>query len=71
LTELFWSSLPTEIPIGLVSVTAIEAWQVLLDLQAEQMRAMDLDRQPKPLAAWNWVFVLRFSLGLGMGTCAR
>jgi two-component system, LytTR family, sensor kinase len=44
-SDLLRSSLPTEILIGLVIVTAIEAWQVLLDLQAEQMRAMDLERQ--------------------------
>jgi sensor histidine kinase YesM len=44
-SDLFRFSLPTEILIGLVIVTAIEAWQVLLDLQAEQMRAMDLERQ--------------------------
>jgi two-component system, LytTR family, sensor kinase len=37
--------LPNEILIGIVLVTAIEAWQVLLDLQAERVRAMDLERQ--------------------------
>ena len=36
---------PVEILIGIVLVTAIEAWQVLLDLQAERMRAIDLERQ--------------------------
>jgi len=43
-SELF-RFLPTETLIGLVIVTAIEAWQVLLDLQAERMRAMNLERQ--------------------------
>lgn len=38
-------SLPNEVLIGIVLVIAIEAWQVLLDLQAERMRAMDLERQ--------------------------
>lgn len=37
--------LPDDILIGIILVTAIEAWQVLLDLQAERMRAMDLERQ--------------------------
>ncbi len=37
--------LPTEVLIGIVLVTAIEAWQVLLALQTERMRAMDLERQ--------------------------
>jgi two-component system, LytTR family, sensor kinase len=37
--------LPNEILIGIVLVTAIEAWEVLKDLQAERMRAMDLERQ--------------------------
>lgn len=37
--------LPNEILIGIVVVTAIEAWQVLLDLQAERIRAMNLERQ--------------------------
>jgi two-component system LytT family sensor kinase len=37
--------LPNEILIGIVLVTAIEGWQVLKDLQAERMRAMDLERQ--------------------------
>jgi two-component system, LytTR family, sensor kinase len=37
--------LPDEILIGLVIVTAIEAWHVLKDLQVERMRAMDLERQ--------------------------
>jgi two-component system, LytTR family, sensor kinase len=37
--------LPNEILIGIVLLTALEAWQVLLDLQAERMRAMDLERQ--------------------------
>ena len=37
--------LPNEILIGIVLVTAIEGWQVLKDLQAERMRAMDLERR--------------------------
>jgi two-component system, LytTR family, sensor kinase len=37
--------LPDEILIGIVLLTALEAWQVLRDLQAERMRAMDLERQ--------------------------
>jgi len=37
--------LPTEILIGIVLVTALEAWEVLKDLQAERMRSMDLERQ--------------------------
>jgi two-component system LytT family sensor kinase len=37
--------LPNEILIGIVLVTAIEGWQLLKDLQAERMRAMDLERQ--------------------------
>ena len=37
--------LPNEILIGIVLVTATEAWQVLLDLQAERTRAVDLERQ--------------------------
>lgn len=37
--------LPNEVLIGIVLVTAIEAWQVLVALQAERMRAMDLERQ--------------------------
>ena len=37
--------LPNEILIGIVLVTAIEAWRVVKDLQAERMRAMDLERQ--------------------------
>jgi two-component system LytT family sensor kinase len=43
-SELF-RFLPDEILIGIALVTAIEAWQVLKDLQAERMRAMDLERQ--------------------------
>ena len=43
-SELF-RFLPFDVLIGLVLVTAIEAWQVLLELQAERMRAMDLERQ--------------------------
>jgi two-component system LytT family sensor kinase len=43
-SDLFWF-LPNEILIGIVVVTAIEGWQVLKDLQAERMRAMDLERQ--------------------------
>jgi two-component system, LytTR family, sensor kinase len=37
--------LPNEILIGIVLVTAVEGWQMLKDLQAERMRAMDLERQ--------------------------
>jgi two-component system, LytTR family, sensor kinase len=37
--------LPNEVLIGIVLVTAIEAWQVLLALQTERMRAMELERQ--------------------------
>jgi len=37
--------LPNEILIGIVIATAVEGWQVLKDLQAEQMRAMNLERQ--------------------------
>ncbi|HTV14697.1 MAG TPA: histidine kinase [Acidobacteriaceae bacterium] len=37
--------LPNEILIGIVLVTAFEAWQVLKDLQAERVRSMDLERQ--------------------------
>jgi len=37
--------LPNEILIGILLLTALEAWQVLKDLQAERMRAMDLERQ--------------------------
>ena len=43
-SDLFWF-LPNEILIGIVLVTAIEGWHVLKDLQAERMRAMDLERQ--------------------------
>jgi sensor histidine kinase YesM len=43
-SDLFWF-LPNEILIGIVLVTAIEGWQVLKDLQAERIRAMDLERQ--------------------------
>src|ERR1700678_1393189 len=43
-SDLFWF-LPNEILIGIVLVTAIEGWQALKDLQAERMRAMDLERQ--------------------------
>jgi two-component system LytT family sensor kinase len=43
-SELF-RFLPDEILIGIVLVTAIEGWQVLKDLQAERMRAMNLQRQ--------------------------
>jgi LytS/YehU family sensor histidine kinase len=43
-SDLFWF-LPNEILIGIVLVTAIEGWQVFKDLQAERMRAMDLERQ--------------------------
>ncbi len=42
--ELFWF-LPNEILIGIVLMTALEAWEVLKDLQAERMRSMDLERQ--------------------------
>jgi two-component system, LytTR family, sensor kinase len=44
LADLFWF-LPNEILIGIALVIAIEGWQVLKDLQAERMRAMDLERQ--------------------------
>ena len=37
--------LPNEILIGLVLMTALEAWGVLKDLQAERMRSMELERQ--------------------------
>jgi two-component system, LytTR family, sensor kinase len=37
--------LPNEVLIGIVLVTAIEAWQVLRDLQAERVRATELQRQ--------------------------
>jgi two-component system, LytTR family, sensor kinase len=37
--------LPNEILIGIVVVTALEAWEVLKELQAERMRSMDLERQ--------------------------
>jgi two-component system, LytTR family, sensor kinase len=37
--------LPNEVLIGIVLVTAIEAWQVLLALQTERIRAMELERQ--------------------------
>jgi two-component system LytT family sensor kinase len=37
--------LPNEILIGIVLVTALEAWEVLKDLQAERMRSMELERQ--------------------------
>jgi two-component system, LytTR family, sensor kinase len=37
--------LPNEILIGIVVVTALEAWEVLKDLQVERMRSMDLERQ--------------------------
>jgi two-component system, LytTR family, sensor kinase len=37
--------LPNDVLIGIVLVIAIEAWQVLRDLQSERMRAMDLERQ--------------------------
>ena len=37
--------LPNDILIGIVLVIAIEASQVLRDLQSERMRAMDLERQ--------------------------
>jgi two-component system LytT family sensor kinase len=37
--------LPNEILIGIVLVTALEAWEVLKDLQAERVRSMDLERQ--------------------------
>lgn len=37
--------LPNEILIGIVLVTVIQTWEVLKDLQAERMRAMDLERQ--------------------------
>lgn len=37
--------LPTEVLIGIVLVAVMEAWQVLLALQTERMRAMELERQ--------------------------
>ena len=37
--------LPNEILIGIVLVTAFEAWEVLKDLQAERVRSMVLERQ--------------------------
>jgi len=37
--------LPNEVLIGIVLVTAVEAWHVLQALQAERMHAMDLERQ--------------------------
>jgi two-component system, LytTR family, sensor kinase len=37
--------LPNEILIGIALATALEAWEVLKDLQAERMRSMDLERQ--------------------------
>jgi two-component system, LytTR family, sensor kinase len=37
--------LPNDVLIGIVLVIAIGAWQVLLDLQSERTRAMDLERQ--------------------------
>jgi two-component system, LytTR family, sensor kinase len=37
--------LPNEILIGIALVTALQAWEVLKDLQAERVRSMDLERQ--------------------------
>jgi two-component system, LytTR family, sensor kinase len=37
--------LPNEVLVGIVLVTAIEGWQVLRDLQAERVRATELQRQ--------------------------
>jgi two-component system, LytTR family, sensor kinase len=37
--------LPNEILIGIVLMTALVAWDVLKDLQAERVRSMDLERQ--------------------------
>jgi sensor histidine kinase YesM len=37
--------LPYDVLIGIVVVMAIDAWQVVLELQAERMRAIDLERQ--------------------------
>ena len=37
--------LPNEILIGIVLVTALQAWEVLKDLQAERVRSMELERQ--------------------------
>jgi two-component system, LytTR family, sensor kinase len=37
--------LPNEILIGIVLMTALQAWEVLKDLQAERVRSMDLERQ--------------------------
>ena len=37
--------LPNEILIGIALMTALEAWEMLKDLQAERVRSMDLERQ--------------------------
>jgi two-component system, LytTR family, sensor kinase len=37
--------LPNEVLIGIALATALEAWEVLKDLQAERVRSMDLERQ--------------------------
>lgn len=37
--------LPNEILTGIALVTALEAWEVLKDLQAERLRSLDLERQ--------------------------
>lgn len=37
--------LPVEILIGIVLITAMEAWKVFRDLQMERMRAINLERQ--------------------------
>jgi len=37
--------LPNQILIGIVLMTALQAWEVLKDLQAERTRSMDLERQ--------------------------
>jgi two-component system, LytTR family, sensor kinase len=37
--------LPNEILIGIALMTALEAWEVLKDLQAERVRSMELERQ--------------------------
>lgn len=37
--------LPDEILTGIVLITALEAWEVLKDLQAERVRSMELEKQ--------------------------
>ena len=43
-SELF-RFLPYDVLVGIVMITAIEAWLVFQELQQERMRAMDLERQ--------------------------